>query len=159
MLHYINQSHTLSFPICLVKTESEFIVRSVESDLGRWTLVIAVISIDAYPFLTFSKLTCHLDNTGISVSWLHLPLDGNKTKLGSSFIAMSCMEVCPYSYFWWCGYFWDSWESFVVTDGFSVRVTKITSTIGVSWTHTLPFCFWPIFNSMSYGHIYHEKDV
>ena len=66
---------------------------------------------------------------------------------------MSCMEVCPYGYFWWCGYFWGSWESFVVTDGFSVRVTKITSTIGVSQTHTLPFCFSPIFNSMSYDHI------
>ena len=32
----------------------------------------------------------------------------------------------------------------VPTDEFSVRVTKISSRIGVSWTHSLLFCFWPI---------------
>ena len=58
------------------------------------------------------------------------------------------MEVCSYSYFWWCGYFWAPCVSFVMTDEFSVRVTKITSRIGVSWTHSLSFCFWPIFNSI-----------
>ena len=31
--------------------------------------------------------------------------------------------------------------SFVTTDEFSVRVTKITSRIGVSWTDGLPFHF------------------
>ena len=51
------------------------------------------------------------------------------------------MEVCPYSYFWRCGYFWGPWVSFVMTDEFSVRVTKITSRIGISWTHSLPFYF------------------
>ena len=51
------------------------------------------------------------------------------------------MEVSSYSYFWWCGYFRGPWVSFVTTDGFSVRVKKITSRIGVSWTHSLPFCF------------------
>ena len=30
---------------------------------------------------------------------------------------------------------------------------KIISRVGVLWTHTLPFCFWPIFNSMNHGHI------
>ena len=35
----------------LVKTESGFIVRSVETGLGRQTLVVAVISVHAYPFL------------------------------------------------------------------------------------------------------------
>ena len=34
-------------------------------------LVVAVISVDAYPFLAFSDLTCHLENMGIGVSWLH----------------------------------------------------------------------------------------
>ena len=34
-------------------------------------LVVAVISADAYPFLAFSDLTCHLEDTGISVFWLH----------------------------------------------------------------------------------------
>ena len=57
--------------IGLVKTESGFIVRPVEIGLGRWTLVVAVIGVDAYPFLAFSDLTCHLEYTGIGVFWLH----------------------------------------------------------------------------------------
>ena len=32
----------------------------------------------------------------------------------------------------WCGFFRGPWESFVVTDEFSVRITKITSRIVVS---------------------------
>ena len=39
-------SHPI-FPIGLVKSESGFIVRSVETGLGRWTLVVAVVSVDA----------------------------------------------------------------------------------------------------------------
>ena len=42
---------------------------------------------------------------------------------------------------------------YVTTDDFSVRVTKITWRIGVSWTHGLLFCFWHISNSINYGHI------
>ena len=49
-MFYIDQLCTPSFPIGLVKTESGFIVRSVETGLGRLTLVVAVISLDAYPF-------------------------------------------------------------------------------------------------------------
>ena len=49
--------------------------------------------------------------------------------------------LCPYSYFQWCKYFSDPWVSFVTTNEFSVRVTKIISRIGVSRTHSLPFCF------------------
>ena len=30
-------------------------------------LVVAVISVDAYPFLVFSDLTCHLEDTGIGI--------------------------------------------------------------------------------------------
>ena len=41
MFYYIDQPHTPSFPIGLVKTKSDF-VRSVETDLGRWKLVAAV---------------------------------------------------------------------------------------------------------------------
>ena len=70
-MFYIDQIHTPSFPIGLLKTESGFIVRSAETGLGRWTLVVAVISLDAYPFLAFSDLTCHLEDTGIGVFWLH----------------------------------------------------------------------------------------
>ena len=40
-----------SFYIWLVKTESDFIVKSVETDLGRWMLVVAVISFDVSYFL------------------------------------------------------------------------------------------------------------
>ena len=63
-------SHPI-FPIGLVKTESGFIVRLVETGLGRWTLVVAVISIDAYPSLAFSDLICLLEGTGVGVFWLH----------------------------------------------------------------------------------------
>ena len=70
-MFYIDQLRTPSFPIGLVKTESCFIVRSVETGLGRWALVVAVINVDAYPFLALSDLTCHLKDTGISVFWLH----------------------------------------------------------------------------------------
>ena len=71
MFYYIDQPRTPSFPTGLVKTESDVIVRSVETGLGRWTLVVAVISADAYSFLAFSDLTCHLEDTGIGVFWLH----------------------------------------------------------------------------------------
>ena len=71
-MFYINQLRTPSFPIGLVKTESGLIVRSVETEtgLGRWTLVLAMISVDAYPFLAFSHLTCLLGDTGMGVFWL-----------------------------------------------------------------------------------------
>ena len=46
-------------------------------------LVLAVISIDAYRFLAFSDLTCHLGDTGIGVFWLHCA-DSKETELGSS---------------------------------------------------------------------------
>ena len=35
IFYYINQSHNPSFSIGLVKTKSDFIVRSVETGLGR----------------------------------------------------------------------------------------------------------------------------
>ena len=70
-MFYIDQLRTPSFPIGLVKTESGFIVRSVETGLGRWTLVVAVISVDTYPVLAFSSLTSDLNDTGIGDFWLH----------------------------------------------------------------------------------------
>ena len=70
-MFYIDQLRTSSFPIGLVKTESSFIVRSVETGLGRSMLVVAVISVDAYPLLAFSDLTYHLEDTGTGVFWLH----------------------------------------------------------------------------------------
>ena len=55
MFYYIDQPRTPSFPIGLVKTESAFIVRSVETGLRRQTVVVSVISVDAYPFFSFSR--------------------------------------------------------------------------------------------------------
>ena len=57
--------------IVLVKTKSDFIVRSVETGLRRWILMVAVIIVDAYPLLVFSDPTCYPEYTGIGVSWLH----------------------------------------------------------------------------------------
>ena len=71
MFYYINQPCTPSFPTALVKTKTDFIVGLVETDLGRWLVVVAVIKVYAYPFLAFSDLTCHLEDTGIGAFWLH----------------------------------------------------------------------------------------
>ena len=70
-MFYIDQLRTLSSSAGLVKTKFSFIVRSVETSLGRWTIVVAVISVNAYPFLPFSDLTCHLEDMRIGVFWLH----------------------------------------------------------------------------------------
>ena len=70
-MFYIDQLRTPSSSAGLVKTKFSFIVRSVETSLGRWTIVVAVISVNAYPFLPFSDLTCHLEDMRIGVLWLH----------------------------------------------------------------------------------------
>ena len=79
-------------------------------------LVVAVISVDAYPLLAFSDLTCHLEDTEIGVFWLNVPPNRKETKLGSNnqeaspslgkntgviLVPCSGMEVHPYSYFCW----------------------------------------------------------
>ena len=71
MFYYIDHTCISSFPNGLVNTKSDVILRSVESGLGKWMLGEAVISVDAYPFLAFSDLTCHLPDTRIGVFWLH----------------------------------------------------------------------------------------
>ena len=50
--------------------------------------MVAVVTVDVYPFLAFSDLSFHLDDTVIDYD-----------------SAMSRMEVCPYSYYWWCRFF------------------------------------------------------
>ena len=105
-----------------------------------------MISVDAYPFLAFSGLTCHPEDMGIDVFLVALcclivrrlgssrqessPSAGKNT--GVVLVPSSHMEVHPYSYLQWCKYFRDPWVSFVAIDEFSVRVTKLTSRIGVS---------------------------
>ena len=49
------------------------------------------------------------------------------------------------------------WVPFVTTGVFSVRITKNTSRIGVSWTHSLPFWFWALFNPLKWA--YNQKDI
>ena len=68
----------------------------------------------------FSKLTHHLEDTGIGVSGCTVPHGSKESDLGSSdqkaspsagkntgvvLVPCSHMEVRPYSYFRWCGYF------------------------------------------------------
>ena len=71
MFYYIVHLRTPSFPNGLAKTESDVIVRTDETGLGRWTPVVAKIGVDAYPLLAFSGLTCHIEDAGIGVFWLH----------------------------------------------------------------------------------------
>ena len=71
MLYYMDQPCTPFFPIGLVKTGSDLIVRLVETGSGRQMLVAAVLSVDAYPFLPVSDLTCHLEDTETDVFRLH----------------------------------------------------------------------------------------
>ena len=118
-------------------------------------LVVAVINVDPCPFF-FSFLRPDLSPWGYSnrcflvalccliVRRPNLEVVTKRSLHQQVKMQMSCMEVCPYSYFRWCGYFWGPWVSFVTTDEFSVRVTKFTSRIGVSWTHSLPLWFWPL---------------
>ena len=65
-------------------------------------------------FMAFSGPTCHLEDAGIGVFWLHCAPYSKETKRGSS-----DQEASP-------------WVSIVMTDEFSMRVTKITSRIGVA---------------------------
>ena len=113
-------------------------------------------------FLMFSNLSLCLV--------FYISYDSKETELGSSdqeasasagkttgvvLVPCSCMEVRPYTYFRWCGYFGGSRVSFVITDGFSMRVTTITSRIGVSWTHNVLWIFdlfklnelWPYYQN------------
>ena len=53
MFYYTDQPNTSSFPTWLVKIECDFIVRSVETRLGRWMLMVTVIFVDPEPFLAF----------------------------------------------------------------------------------------------------------
>ena len=56
-----------SYMISITKTSPKKIGALICSS----QLVVAVISVDAYPFSAFSDLTCHLEDTGTGVFWLH----------------------------------------------------------------------------------------
>ena len=56
----------------------------------------------------------------------------SRYKYWGHFSAMSRIDVCPYSYLHWRGYFGGYWVLFIKTGEFSVRVTKIVPRIGAS---------------------------
>ena len=69
--------------------------------------MVAGIYVDVYPFLIYSDLTCHLEDTRINTGCSALALN-KQTKLGSSdqdaslsagsyFSSMLCMKMCPYN--------------------------------------------------------------
>ena len=62
---YDSQLCTPSFPMWWVKTEYE------SSDQLRLMPVAPLIKVYGFPFLAFSDLNCHLENTEIGVFWLH----------------------------------------------------------------------------------------
>ena len=145
-MFYIDLLCTPSFPTGLVKTESSFIVRSVLR-LAVWCLSFfgftrPDLSPWGYGNRCFLVALCCLivRRPNLEVATKRLLYQQVKI-LGVVLVPCSRIEVHPYSYFQWCGYFWGPWVSFVTTDAFSGRVTKITSRIGVSWTHSLPFYF------------------
>ena len=119
--YYINQPCITSFHIGLAKTKSAFIVRSDETGLGRQTLVVAVSSVDAYPFFGFLRpdlsswgyrnrcflvaLCCPIVRRSNLEGATKSLMDGGPSAVKNMQILLMCMEVCPYIYFWWFRYF------------------------------------------------------
>ena len=111
----------------------------MKTDLGRWTLVLAVINLDAYLFLASSDLTCHFGPVTLRTQKFSdciAPPDSNETKLGSSNkevfpSAGKNTEVVLVPYCAWkgvptarCEYSQCSWLTYVKIDEFSKKVTK-----------------------------------
>ena len=77
--------------------------------------MVAVISVYTYHILAFLDLTCHLEDMGIGVSGCTVQTKLRKSDQEASpsagentwvvLVPCSGMEVHPYSYFRWCGYF------------------------------------------------------
>ena len=55
-MFYIDQLHKVTFLSGLVKTESGFILRSVETGLERWMLMVAVISVDPALLMNYGHI-------------------------------------------------------------------------------------------------------
>ena len=68
LLHH--QPGTTSFLLGLVKTKFDFIVRSAVTGFGRWMLVVAVTSVDAYPFLAFFAMLVFFTNLSLMEFWV-----------------------------------------------------------------------------------------
>ena len=64
------------------------------------------------------------------------------------------MKVCPYSYFWWCGYFWGPWVSFVICHIWVLSEDHKNYFKDWCFMNSQPtFLFLTYFNSRNYGHI------
>ena len=86
MFHYINQPGMPSFPTGLVKIQKWiWIIITVETDLEKRILVVAVIIVDAYPFWGFLALTGHFENTGMCflVALCHLIVKRPSLEIGA----------------------------------------------------------------------------
>ena len=119
-MFYIDQLRTPSFPIGLVKTESGFIVRSVETGLGRWMLVVAVaffgfhrpdLSPWGYRNRCFLVALCCLIVRRPNLEVATKRLLHQQVKIQGYIWCHVAHEVCPYSYFWWCWCFRGPWVS------------------------------------------------
>ena len=84
MFYYIKQSCTMSYPIRLVETESDLIVRSVENGLGRWALVVAVKVLMLILFQLSQTWIFVLRIQEEMFSSCPVPSDSKETKLESS---------------------------------------------------------------------------
>ena len=152
MFYFIDQIRTPFFPIGLVKSESNFIVTLVETGLGGWMLVVAVISVILSWHSKTWPVTLRIQEQKFSgCTLLH---NSQETEFGSSDQEASpsagkntgvVLVTC-------C-----TWKSVptAISGGVDISgalgchllrlmsfqwgLQKITSRIAVSWTHSLTF--------------------
>ena len=156
-MFYINQLLTSSFTIGFVKIESGFIVRSVETGLQRWGLVVAVIIVELMLILFWLSQTWPVSfriQELVFFGYTVLP-DSKEIELESNnqegspsagknsrvvLVPYLHMEVHPYSF---CGGV-DVSEvlgcHFLQQMSFQWGPQKLPQGL-LSWTHSLPFYF------------------
>ena len=145
MFYQIDEPHTSSFLITLVKTECNFFVRSVETGIGRRTLVVAVISVDTYIFLALSELTCHLQeyrNSYFLFALYHLIVNRPNVQVTTKSLVYQQIKLLgqfqchvadgSVALQLFLGVQIFPWVSFITTDEYPMRLTIIASGIGVS---------------------------
>ena len=96
--------------------------------------MVAVVNVDAYPFVAFSDLTCyHEDKVKIFF------LVATKSLLHQ--YGKNTGVVLQHCHAWKCisAAISGGVDISEVRDEFSVRVTKVTSRMDFSWNHSLPF--------------------
>ena len=87
----------------------------------------------SHPEQVFSGCTVLLDSKETEIESKDLEASHSAGK-NTERVLVPCQKwKCPYNYFHWRGYFQGPQVSLVTTDEFLVRVTKITSRIGVSF--------------------------